>query len=91
MEFNRSILNSKNTAAVIGGLSVILYFIWGYDLARFEYSKLLLVYSVLFGGYYFVLKHSNVHDNWLTAFAVLYRLLFIFTLPNLSQDFYRFI
>ena len=91
MEFNRSILNSKNTAAVIMVLNVILYIIWGYDLARFEFSKLLLVYSALFGGYYLVLKHSNIHDNWLTAFAVLFRLLLLFTLPTLSQDFYRFI
>ena len=72
-------------------LNVILYIIWGYDLARFEFSKLLLVYSALFGGYYLVLKHSNIHDNWLTAFAVLFRLLLLFTLPTLSQDFYRFI
>ena len=91
MKFNRSTLNSKITAAAIGVLSVILYIIWGYDLARFEHSKLLLIYSVLFGGYYFVVKHSNVHENWLSAFAVLFRLLFLFTLPTLSQDFFRFI
>jgi len=91
MKFNRSTLNSKKTAAAIGVLSVILYIIWGYDLARFEHSKLLLIYSVLFGGYYFVVKHSNVHENWLSAFAVLFRLLFLFTLPTLSQDFFRFI
>jgi len=91
MKFNRSTLNSKKTAAAIGVLSVILYITWGYDLARFEHNKLLLIYSVLFGGYYFVVKHSNVHDNWLSAFAVLFRLLFLFTLPTLSQDFFRFI
>lgn len=91
MEFNRSILNSKNNAALVGFLSMILYVIWGYDLARFEHSKLLLIYSMLFAGYYFIVKHSNIHENWLSAFAFLFRLVFVFTLPNLSQDFYRFI
>ena len=70
MKFNRSILNPKITALVIGILSVVLYFLWGYELARFEHKKLLLIYSLLFGGYYFVLKHSNTEDNWLNAFAV---------------------
>ena len=91
MKFNRSILNPKITALVIGILSIILYFLWGYELARFEHKKLLLIYSLLFGGYYFVLKHSNTDDNWLNAFAVLFRLIFLFSLPTLSQDFYRFI
>ena len=91
MKFNRSILNPKITALVIGILSIVLYFLWGYELARFEHKKLLLIYSLLFGGYYFVLKHSNTDDNWLNAFAVLFRLIFLFSLPTLSQDFYRFI
>ena len=91
MKFNRSILNPKITALVIGILSVVLYFLWGYELARFEHKKLILIYSLLFGGYYFVLKHSNTEDNWLNAFAVLFRLIFLFSLPTLSQDFYRFI
>jgi alpha-1,6-mannosyltransferase len=91
MKFNRSTLNSKITASVIGVLSIILYIIWGYDLARFEHSKLLLIYSLLFGGYYFVLKCGNAEEYWLSTFAVLFRLTFLFTLPTLSQDFYRFI
>ncbi len=91
MKFYRSTLNPKITASVIGVLSIILYIIWGYDLARFEHCKLLLIYSLLFGGYYFVLKYCNTDEYWLSAFAVLFRLIFLFTLPTLSQDFYRFI
>ena len=91
MKLNKSILNPKITALVIGISSIVLYFLWGYELARFEHKKLLVIYSLLFGGYYFVLKHSNTDDNWLNAFAVLFRLIFLFSLPALSQDFYRFI
>jgi len=91
VKFNRSILNSKNTAVSIIGISVILYIIWAYNLARFEHSKLLLIYSVLFGSYYFIVKNQKIKESWLSYLAVLFRLLFLVAIPNLSQDFYRFV
>ena len=91
MKFNRSILNSKNTAVSIIGISMILYIIWAYNLARFEHSKLLLIYTVLFGSYYFIVKNQKIKDSWLSYLAVLFRLLFLVAIPNLSQDFYRFV
>jgi hypothetical protein len=91
VKFNRSILNSKNTAVSIIGISVILYIIWAYNLARFEHSKLLLIYTVLFGSYYFIVKNQKIKDSWLSYLAVLFRLLFLVAIPNLSQDFYRFV
>jgi len=91
MKFNRSILNSKNTAVSIIGISMILYIIWAYNLVRFEHGKLLLIYTLLFGGYYFIVKNQGIKESWLSYLALLFRLLFIFAIPNLSQDFYRFI
>ena len=91
MKFNRSILNSKKTAVSIIGISMILYIIWAYNLVRFEHGKLLLLYTVLFGGYYFIVKNQKIKESWLSYLAVLFRLLFLLAIPNLSQDFYRFI
>jgi len=91
VKFNRSILNSKNTAVSIIGISVILYIIWAYNLARFEHSKLLLIYTVLFGSYYFIVKNQKIKESWLSYLAVLFRLLFLLAIPNLTQDFYRFV
>ncbi len=91
MKFNRSILNSKNTAVSIIGISMTLYIIWAYNLARFEHSKLLLIYTVLFGSYYFIVKNQKIKESWLSYLAVLFRLLFLLAIPNLSQDFYRFV
>ena len=91
MKFNRSILNSKNTAVSIIGISMILYIIWAYNLARFEHSKLLLIYTVLFGSYYFIVKNQKIKESWLSYLAVLFRLLFLLAIPNLTQDFYRFV
>ena len=70
---------------------MILYIIWAYNLARFEHSKLLLIYSVLFGSYYFIVKNQKIKESWLSYLAVLFRLLFLVAIPNLSQDFYRFV
>tara|TARA_B100000767_G_scaffold183230_1_gene171051 strand:+ start:56 stop:1399 length:1344 start_codon:yes stop_codon:yes gene_type:complete len=91
VKFNRSILNSKNTAVSIIGISMTLYIIWAYNLARFEHSKLLLIYTVLFGSYYFIVKNQKIKESWLSYLAVLFRLLFLLAIPNLSQDFYRFV
>tara|TARA_B110000259_G_scaffold109476_1_gene125220 strand:+ start:109 stop:1452 length:1344 start_codon:yes stop_codon:yes gene_type:complete len=91
VKFNRSILNSKNTAVSIIGISMILYIIWAYNLARFEHSKLLLIYTVLFGSYYFIVKNQKIKESWLSYLAVLFRLLFLLAIPNLTQDFYRFV
>ena len=91
MEFNRSILNSKYSLFLYGGLSLVLYVIWAYDLARFEHFKLFTLYSVLFGCYYLILKQVNLKEQYLTYLAIGLRLVFLFAIPNLSQDFYRFI
>ena len=91
MEFNRSIINSKNALIIWGVLSLVLYAVWAYDLARFEHIKLLTVYSVLFGCYYLILKQLNIKEEHLTYLAIGLRLVFLLAIPNLSQDFYRFI
>lgn len=70
---------------------MISYAIWAYDLARFEYLKLLSLYSVLFGCYYLILKQLNIKEQHLNNLAIGLRLVFLLAIPNLSQDFYRFI
>ena len=70
---------------------MILYAIWAYDLARFEHLKLLSLYSVLFGCYYLILKQINIKEQYLNYLAIGLRLVFLLAIPNLSQDFYRFI
>ncbi|MBT7850820.1 MAG: polyprenol phosphomannose-dependent alpha 1,6 mannosyltransferase MptB [Formosa sp.] len=70
---------------------MISYAIWAYGLARFEYLKLLSLYSVLFGCYYLILKQLNIKEQHLNYLAIGLRLVFLFAIPNLSQDFYRFI
>jgi len=70
---------------------MISYAIWAYGLARFEHLKLLSLYSVLFGCYYLILKQINIKEQYLNYLAIGLRLVFLLAIPNLSQDFYRFI
>lgn len=71
-------------------VSLTLYFIFAYDLVRTDYWKLLGLYSGLFILFY-ILKTSAFNFKALVIVSVLSRLVFLFAIPNLSQDFYRFI
>lgn len=70
---------------------MVLYALWAYDLERFEHFTLLTLYSVLFGCYYLILRQVKIKEQHLTYLALALRLVFIAAMPNLSQDFYRFI
>lgn len=70
---------------------MVLYALWAYDLERFEHFTLLTLYSVLFGCYYLILRQVKIKEQHLTYLALALRLVFIAAIPNLSQDFYRFI
>lgn len=72
-------------------ISSIFYFLFAYNLIRTEYSKLVLLYSGLFVLFYLLLKINHRNFNYLVGISFLFRVIFIFSIPNLSQDFYRFI
>lgn len=68
-----------------------LYFIFSYHLEREEFYKLLIIYFGLFLISYFLIIKEKNNFYFLAGLAILSRLIFIFSIPNLSQDFYRFI
>ena len=70
---------------------MVLYALLAYDMARYEHFKLLTLHSILFGCYYLILKQLKIKEQYLTYLAIGLRLVFLFAIPNLSQDFYRFI
>lgn len=67
------------------------YLAFAYDLERTDFFKLLTLYGGLFflSWKFFQMQRYNL--KILLAAAVIFRLLFMFAIPNLSQDFYRFI
>lgn len=72
-------------------ISIILYFVFAYYLERTAFQKLILIWFSLFGCFYVLLKNSKLSFNNLVGISILFRLIFLFSIPNLSQDYFRFI
>lgn len=71
--------------------SILLYFAFAYNLARTDYIKLLTLYTALFALFYKLVQTTKHNFKLLAIVAFLLRAIFIIAIPNLSQDFYRFI
>ena len=71
-------------------LSIVAYYFIGYKIDRGQSLVLLPTYTVLFFLAYFLIRKLNSlkHIFWI---GVLFRLIFLTSIPLLSQDFYRFI
>ncbi len=75
--------------------SIALYISFGYDLERSDFVKLISLYTALFFTTCLFIKKflSKSRDNFwfLAGLGIIFRLTFILAIPNLSQDFYRFL
>jgi hypothetical protein len=71
--------------------SIINYVFIAYFLERTSFEKLVFCWIFLFGCYYYLVKNHPFSFKHLVGISILFRLLFLFATPNLSQDFYRFI
>jgi len=72
-------------------ICALLYGSFAYQLVRHDFIKLLTLYFGLFGLTYILLKQTFTQWKLLLIVGILYRLIFLWAIPNLSQDFYRFI
>ena len=79
----------SNIFAII--LSVICYFIFAYYTERTKFYAVSFLWFSLFGLFYLLIKNKNSSFTTLVVIALSFRLIFLFAIPNLSQDFYRFI
>jgi alpha-1,6-mannosyltransferase len=79
----------RNVFAII--LSVICYFFFAYYTERTKFYAVSFLWFSLFGLFYLLIKNKNSSFTTLVVIALLFRLIFLFAIPNLSQDFYRFI
>ena len=79
----------RNTACIL--LSSLFYFYIAYFLDRTNFIFLCSIWFVLFACFYFLVQKPRLSFNNLVGIAFIFRLIFLFATPNLSQDFYRFI
>ena len=87
----QNVLKFNRRPILISFFCVVLYYFFAYDLTRVEYQKLVLLYSALFIGFILLIRHKALNFKFLVGIAILFRLIFLLAIPNLSQDFYRFI
>lgn len=87
-------MNFKTWHLWAKSLSVFLlcciYYWIGYELERSQFWLLFALYSSAFGLSIYLFK-SGLKLNFLIGLSFLFKLIFLFSIPELSQDFYRFI
>ena len=67
------------------------YWSFAYDLDRADFPKMLMLYAGLFFLSFKIIQLLKTRFWLLAGAALIFRLIFLIALPDLSQDFYRFI
>jgi len=88
---NSTLLKLNKIPIVLTLASVLLYIAFAYDLVRTDYIKLITLYTALFFLFYKLVQINKNNFKFLAYAAFVLRAVFILAIPNLSQDFYRFI
>ena len=76
---------------LLSAICVLLYYTCAFHLERSDFARLLGLYLALFFLCYKLIQFEKWNYKFLVFLGVLFRLVFLFAIPNLSQDFYRFI
>ncbi len=79
----------QKLAYLLAFISIGLYIQMAYFTPRTETILLLSIYTILFISY-LLIGRSVLNYKIILGFGILYRLIFIFSMPALSDDFYRF-
>lgn len=94
-QINNSLEKSiKHRVVTLGiiGLSVILYLVLGYTTKRADFYQFFGVFMVLFiSAYWLAQNKAGFSFKTLLVVALILRLSLLFAMPELSNDFYRFI
>ena len=82
-------LHSYPLLFVLG--SLVFYSVFAYGLDRTDFPKLLGLFAALFFFQWKLIQFEKWNLRFLLGAGLLFRLVFLLAVPNLSQDFYRFL
>lgn len=83
-------INSKKSYGFVI-ISLFVYAYIAYFLERTDFISLIIAVSVLFFSFIQIIKLQKDNIPFLVAATLLFQFVFIAALPNLSQDYFRFI
>ena len=83
-------LSGKAGLMLLTGISSLLYFFLCYHTPREDSVSLISLYGFSFVFYWLLINQKSSFKDLLAA-GIILRLILLFSIPNLSQDFYRFI
>ncbi|RDV16210.1 DUF2029 domain-containing protein [Pontibacter diazotrophicus] len=84
-------MTKSNTATyIVTGISALAYLALAYTTPRTDFTQLLVLFAVAFGCYLYLIN-SRFPVWYGIGAAVVFRLLFLFAAPALSDDYFRFI
>ncbi len=72
-------------------LSIVFYISFAYNLERSDFVKLISLYAALFFSAYLFIEKFKLSFWFLAFVGILFRMTLLGSIPNLSQDFYRFL
>lgn len=91
MLLNTTFLKLHKIPILFSLSSMLFYFSFAYHLQRTDSIKLITLYLALFFLFYKLVQTNKSNLKFLTLLAFFFRAIFLLAIPNLSQDFYRFI
>lgn len=71
-------------------ISLLGYYWVGYQVERASFIELFSICLILFSAFFILIKLPKAFFNWLWI-AILFRMIFLVSVPSLSDDYYRFI
>ncbi len=72
-------------------ITFLFYWSFAYTLERVDFIKMISLWTGLFFVSYKLIQLNPNNWKFLAVMALLFRIVFLVAIPNLSQDFYRFI
>lgn len=84
-------LKLHKTSLILALVCLCFYYTFAYYLDRTDFIKLLTLFAALFFLCFKLIQFEKWNYKFLVICGVIFRLVFLLTEPNLSQDYYRFI